>query len=74
MQVNISLKKVIDNSYDITIDTLPQTEINTKAAIITNTKIAGLHLGYLLKKINAKELYIITLQDGEQWVVSTSSS
>jgi 3-dehydroquinate synthase len=67
MQVNISLKKVIDNSYDITIDTLPQIEINTKTAIITNTKVAGLHLGYLLKKINAKELYIITLQDGEQY-------
>jgi 3-dehydroquinate synthase len=67
MQVNISLKKVIDNSYDITIDKLPQIEINTKTAIITNTKVAGLHLGYLLKKINAKELYIITLQDGEQY-------
>jgi 3-dehydroquinate synthase len=67
MQVNIPLKKVIDNSYDITIDTLPKTHFDTKVAIITNPKVAGLHLGYLLSKISAKELYIITLPDGEEY-------
>ncbi len=67
MQVNISLKKVVDNSYDITIDTLPQVHFDTKVAIVTNPKIAGLHLAYLLSKISAKELYIITVPDGEEY-------
>ena len=67
MQVNIPLKKVTDNSYDITIDTIPQTHFDTKVAIVTNPKVAGLHLGYLLSKISAKELYIITVPDGEEY-------
>lgn len=67
MQVNISLKKVVDVSYEITIDTLPTLHFNTKVAIVTNPKVAGLHLGYLLSKISAKELYIITLPDGEEY-------
>jgi len=67
MQVNIPLKKTIDNSYDITIDTLPKVHFDTKVAIVTNPKVAGLHLSYLLSKISAKELYIITVADGEEY-------
>jgi 3-dehydroquinate synthase len=67
MQVNIPLKKVVDNSYDITIDRLKPMHFDTKVAIITNPKVAGLHLGYLLKNISAKELYIITVPDGEEY-------
>jgi 3-dehydroquinate synthase len=67
MHVNISLKKVIDSSYDITIETLPKLHFDTKVAIVTNPKIAGLHLAYLLSKISAKELYIITVPDGEEY-------
>jgi len=67
MQVNIPLKQVVDNSYDITIDTLKPMHFDTKVAIITNPKVAGLHLGYLLKNITAKELYIITVPDGEEY-------
>jgi len=67
MQVHIPLKRTIDNSYNITIDALPQTHFDTKVAIITNPKVAGLHLGYLLSKISAKELYIITVPDGEEY-------
>jgi len=67
MQVNIPLKQVIDNSYDITIDTIKPVHFDTKVAIITNPKVAGLHLGYLLTKITAKELYIITVPDGEEY-------
>lgn len=67
MQVNIPLKKVVDNSYDITIDTLSKTHFDTKVAIVTNPKVAGLHLAYLLKFISAKELYIITVSDGEEY-------
>lgn len=67
MQVHIPLKKTVDNSYNITIDALEPTHFDTKVAIITNPKVAGLHLGYLLSKITAKELYIITVPDGEEY-------
>ncbi len=67
MQINIPLKKVVDDSYNITIDTIPKTYFDTKVAIVTNPKVAGLHLGYLLSKISAKELYIITIPDGEKY-------
>jgi len=67
MQVNIALKQVVDNSYDITIDTITPTYFDTKVAIITNPKVAGLHLSYLLSKITAKELYVITVPDGEEY-------
>ncbi len=67
MKVAIELKKVIDNSYDITIDRLPKLHFDSKVAIVTNTKVAGLHLKYLLDRIEAKELYIITIQDGEEY-------
>ena len=67
MQVNIALKQVIDNSYDITIDTMQKLHFDTKVAIVTNPKVAGLHLAYLLSKISAKELYIITVPDGEEY-------
>lgn len=67
MEVNIPLKQVIDNSYTITIDQLPQINLDTKVAIVTNPKVAGLHLSYLLSKVTAKELYIITVPDGEEY-------
>ena len=67
MQVNIPLVKTIDNSYNITIDTLPKLHFDKKVAIITNPKVSGLHLSYLLSKISAKELYIVTVPDGEEY-------
>lgn len=67
MQVNISLKQIVDNSYDIKIDKLKDTYFDTKVAIVTNPKVAGLHLAYILSKISAKELYIITIPDGEEY-------
>ncbi len=67
MQVHIPLVKTVDNSYSISIEPLQATHFDTKVAIITNPKVAGLHLGYLLSKITAKELYIITVPDGEEY-------
>ncbi|MCW8837709.1 MAG: 3-dehydroquinate synthase [Thiovulaceae bacterium] len=67
MQVNIPLKKTIDNSYDITIDSLPKLYFDRKVAIVTNTTVSDLHLKYLKEKISAKELVVITLPDGEQY-------
>jgi len=67
MQVNIPLKQVIDNSYNITIDTIEKRYFDQKVAIVTNPKVSGLHLAYLLLKISAKELYIIIVPDGEEY-------
>ncbi|MDD3476374.1 MAG: 3-dehydroquinate synthase [Sulfurimonas sp.] len=67
MQVHIGLKKVIDNSYDITIDTLPKLHFDTKIAVVTNSTVSALHLEYLLTKISAKELHVVTLKDGEEY-------
>ena len=67
MQVNIPLKQLVDNSYDITIDTLPELYFDTKVAVITNTTVSKLHLDYLLSKVSAKELHVVTLRDGEEY-------
>lgn len=67
MQVHISLKKVVDNSYDIVIDTLKELHFDTKVAVVTNETVSKLHLDYLLTKISAKELIVITLKDGEEY-------
>lgn len=67
MQVNIPLVKTVDNSYDITIDTLPSLHFDKKVAIVTNTTVSKLHLDYLKEKITAKELIVITLSDGEEY-------
>lgn len=67
MTVDIQLKKTVDNSYQISIDKLKAKKFNSKVAIITNPKVAGLHLSYLLQHISAKELYVITIPDGEEY-------
>jgi len=67
MQVNIPLKQLVDNSYDITIDTLPKLYFDTKVAVVTNSTVSELHLEYLLSKVSAKELHIVTLRDGEEY-------
>ncbi|MEN8302649.1 MAG: 3-dehydroquinate synthase [Campylobacterota bacterium] len=67
MQVNIPLKQLVDNSYDITIDTLPELYFDTKVAVVTNSTVSKLHLDYLLSKVSAKELHVITLRDGEEY-------
>jgi len=64
MTVNITLPNA---SYDINIDKLKQIELNTKVVIVTNPTISKLHLEYLLSKIKAKELSVVTVPDGEQY-------
>jgi 3-dehydroquinate synthase len=56
-----------NKTYDIDIQTLSQITLNSKVAIITNPKISGLWINYLTSKIQAKELLIITLPDGEEY-------
>ncbi len=67
MTIDINLKKEIDLSYQVVINPLSQLNFNTKVAIVTNPTVSALHLEYLSSKINAKELHIITVPDGEQY-------
>ncbi|MEO1941869.1 MAG: 3-dehydroquinate synthase [Campylobacterales bacterium] len=53
--------------YPILIGELPKLHFQEKVAIITNPKVGGLHLNYLLSRITAPELYIVTLPDGEEY-------
>jgi len=64
MIVNITLP---DTSYDITIDTLQNIIYEKKVVVVTNPTVSDLHLEYLLSKINAKELSVVTIPDGEQY-------
>ena len=67
MNIDIALKKEIDNSYQVHIGKLEDIHVDAKIAIITNPKVSGLHLHYLLSKLSAKEVYIITVEDGENY-------
>jgi 3-dehydroquinate synthase len=67
MQVDINLTERRSDDYTVYIDTLKELSFDGKVAIITNPKVAGLHLAHLLPLIHAKELYIITVADGESY-------
>ncbi|WOE69146.1 3-dehydroquinate synthase [Hydrogenimonas thermophila] len=67
MKVSITLPTPPSRDYEIIIDELPSIEIEGKAAIVTNPKVAGLHLQRLLQSVKAKELYIVTIPDGEEY-------
>ena len=67
MKVHIDLVKSEDRSYDIHIGPIENIEVAGKCAIVTNPKVSGLHLNYLLPKLKAKECYIVTLPDGEDY-------
>jgi len=67
MKIDIQLKNEVDNSYQVHIGALENITLDTKVAIVTNPKVGGLHLQYLLSKLSAKEIYIITVEDGEKF-------
>ncbi|MDP3265523.1 MAG: 3-dehydroquinate synthase [Sulfuricurvum sp.] len=67
MTINIALNRTVDDSYPIHIGPLSEIEYDGKVAILTNPKVAGLHLQTLLSRLVAKEVYIITIADGEQY-------
>jgi len=67
MVIPIELESNRDIKYNIKIDRLPKLNFNTKVAIITNPTISKLHLETLLQRVNAKELYTITIPDGEEY-------
>ncbi len=67
MTISINLKRVIDDSYPIHIGPLPEIKFEGKIVVLTNPKVAGLHLKTLLSKLSAKEVYVVTIPDGEQF-------
>jgi len=67
MIVDIDLKHTVDNSYKIYIDTLTTLTFDKKVAVVTNPTISALHLGYLLERLHAPAIEIVTLPDGEQY-------
>ena len=64
MTVKIDLP---NTSYNIFIDKLQDIKIDAKVVIVTNTTVSDLHIDYLKGFIKAKELSIVTLQDGEKY-------
>jgi 3-dehydroquinate synthase len=67
MIVDISFKEKVTQGYSVFIDELETIHVDSKVAIVTNTTVSKLHLETLLKKIVAKECYVITVADGEQY-------
>jgi 3-dehydroquinate synthase len=67
MEVSIDFAKVSGDNYKIYIDELDTIKLPNRVAIVTNPKVSGLHIKDLLSKIEAKEIYIITLLDGEEF-------
>jgi len=67
MIVPIELTPPKPVKYDITIDALPQLTFDTKVVVVTNPTVAGFHLDTLLSRIEAKELHVVTVPDGEQY-------
>ena len=67
MEIDIKFKDSGLKDYKIYIDSNPKISLDTKVAIVTNPKVAGLHLKTILDNIRAKEIYIITIRDGEEY-------
>ncbi len=64
MIVDINLP---DCNYQITIDKLNTIKNDTKTVVVTNPTVSGYHLDYLLDRIDAKDLSVVTIPDGEQY-------
>ncbi len=67
MIVSIQLENNNTINYDVTIDKLPKLSFPTKVAIVTNPTVSALHLETLLSKIEADELFVVTIPDGESY-------
>jgi len=67
MIVPIHLENSTAVKYDVLIDALPELTFNRKVAIVTNTTVSALHLETLKSKINADELFVVTVEDGEEF-------
>lgn len=67
MRIPISLKNEQDLSYDVILGQLESIDLDTKVLIVTNPTVSGLHLEYVKEKIQAREVYIVEVEDGEEF-------
>lgn len=67
MKIVVDLKKHIDESYYVVIDSIPKLHFDSKVAIVTNETIAPLHLKTFLNNVTADEIVKIILPDGEEF-------
>lgn len=66
MQINVKLQNEKCN-YTVFIDELNELKFDGKVCIITNQKVAGLHLKTILDILSCKEINIICVSDGEEY-------
>ncbi len=67
MTVSITLNSPPLIQYDITIERLADLGFDRKVAIVTNPTVSSLHLDHLLSKIDAPQVEVITIPDGESY-------
>ena len=63
MKIDLNLGK----KYSVFIDELQEIKLKGKVAIITNPKVAGLWLDFLLQRLDCEQKFIITIPDGEEY-------
>ncbi|MDR2341856.1 MAG: 3-dehydroquinate synthase [Campylobacteraceae bacterium] len=67
MRIDICFSQSKSVDYAVFIDELQQLHLDGKAAIVTNDKVAPLHLEAFKSKVKAKELYEVIIKDGEEY-------
>ncbi|MBE2985912.1 3-dehydroquinate synthase [Campylobacter sp. RM12920] len=66
MQIDLRLKQK-EHDYKVYINELERIELKGKVAIVTNPKVAGLHLKRLLDVLKCDDYFIVTVPDGEEY-------
>lgn len=67
MHVSIAFNPTGSKDYKVFIDELSTLSFDSKVMIVTNTTVASLHLDYLKTRIQAREVHIVVLKDGEMY-------
>ena len=63
MKIDLNLGK----KYSVFIDELHSLKLSGKVAIVTNPKVGGLWLDFLLQRLDCEQKFIITIPDGEEY-------
>lgn len=64
MKVKVNLA---EKSYEVFINEPLKLEFTGKVAIISNSKVAGLHLNKILNSLKALQVFIVSIPDGEKY-------
>lgn len=64
MQIEVKLKT---NPYKVYVDEPLALSFDARVVVLSNAKVAGLHLSSLLSCLECRELFIITVSDGESY-------